>query len=202
MKRGPVDVSAGGPQPPPGDRAAGPGLDALLCRVAGGDREAFERVYDAVSRPVTGLVTTVVRDAAQAEEVVQEVLVDVWRTAGRFRPERGSAMNWVMTLAHRRAVDRVRAARAAGERERRTAVREWQRPFDQVAEEVERHLEHEQVWRCLAELSRAQRECVVLAYYGGLTYREVAAALAEPVGTVKARLRRGLRLLGTCLGRR
>ncbi len=182
-------------------RSSSGALDDLLCRVAEGDRDAFNRLYEAVSRPVTGLVTTVVRDAAQSEEVVQEVLVEVWRTAGRFRPERGSAMAWVMTLAHRRAVDRVRAVRAAGERERRSAVREWERPFDEVAEEVERHLEHEQVWRCLGELSRSQRESVVLAYYGGLTYREVAAALAAPVGTVKARLRQGLRLLGECLGR-
>ncbi|MEU3772439.1 ECF RNA polymerase sigma factor SigK [Streptomyces sp. NPDC032472] len=174
-------------------------LDGLLCRVAEGDPDAFTRLYDAVSRPVAGLVTSVVRDAAQAEEVVQEVLVEVWRTAGRFRPDRGSAMSWVLTVAHRRAVDRVRSVRAQGERERRNAVREWLRPFDEVAEEVEQHLEHEQVWRCLGALSKAQRESVVLAYYGGLSYREVAAALEEPVGTVKARLRQGLRLLGECL---
>ncbi|MEW2418705.1 ECF RNA polymerase sigma factor SigK [Streptomyces sp. NPDC046866] len=174
-------------------------MDEQLLRVAAGDRDAFTRVYDAVSRPVAGLVTAVVRDEAQSEEVVQEVMVEVWRTAGRFRPERGSAMTWVLTLAHRRAVDRVRSARAQGERERRSALREWERPFDEVAEAVEQHLEHEQVWRCLGALSKAQRESVVLAYYGGLTYREVAAALEEPVGTVKARLRQGLRLLGECL---
>ncbi|MCB5167539.1 ECF RNA polymerase sigma factor SigK [Streptomyces bambusae] len=195
-------MTAGEPRSSSGDRtAAGPDLDDLLRRTAGGDRDAFTRLYEAVCRPVVGLVTAVVRDAAQAEEVAQEVLVEVWRTAGRFRSDRGSAMTWVLTLAHRRAVDRVRSARAAGERERRSAVRDWERPYDEVAEEVERHLEHERVGRCLAELSRAQRECLVLAYYAGLTHREVAAALTQPLGTVKARLRSGLRLLGECLGR-
>ncbi|MFJ5549474.1 ECF RNA polymerase sigma factor SigK [Streptomyces sp. NPDC093225] len=195
-------MSAGRQRSSSGDRrTAGSELDELLERTADGDREAFTRLYEAVSRPVMGMACTVVRDVAQAEEVAQDVLVEVWRTAGRFRAERGSAMAWVLTLAHRRAVDRVRSARAAGERERRSAVRDWERPFDEVVEEVERHLEHERVGRCLAELSRAQRECMVLAYYAGLTHREVAAALAQPVGTVKARLRSGLRLLGDCLRR-
>ncbi|WP_051794849.1 ECF RNA polymerase sigma factor SigK [Streptomyces sp. NRRL S-87] len=195
-------MSAGRQRSSSGDRrTAGSELDELLERTADGDREAFTRLYEVVSRPVMGMACTVVRDVAQAEEVAQDVLVEVWRTAGRFRAERGSAMAWVLTLAHRRAVDRVRSARAAGERERRSAVRDWERPFDEVVEEVERHLEHERVGRCLAELSRAQRECMVLAYYAGLTHREVAAALAQPVGTVKARLRSGLRLVGDCLRR-
>jgi hypothetical protein len=102
---------------------AGPGDEAdlgdLLTHVARGDQTAFERVYDEVSGPVYGLALRIVRDPAQSEEVAQEVLVEVWRTASRYEAGRGSAMSWVMMLAHRRAVDRVRSAQAAAEREQR-----------------------------------------------------------------------------------
>ncbi|MBW5255011.1 pyridoxal-phosphate dependent enzyme, partial [Streptomyces sp. P01-B04] len=99
-----------------------PGLDQLMLRTADGDREAFTGVYDRTAGPVMGLVHRVLRDPAQSEEVVQEVLLEVWRTSGRFEPGRGSAMTWIMTLAHRRAVDRVRAAQAGADRERRAAL--------------------------------------------------------------------------------
>ncbi|MEV7417409.1 ECF RNA polymerase sigma factor SigK [Streptomyces sp. NPDC089919] len=175
-------------------------MDELVCRVAAGDREAFVQVYEAVVRPVMGLATAVVKDPAQAEEVAQEVLVEVWRTAPRFRPDRGSALNWVLTLTHRRAVDRVRSAQARSDRERRAALRDWSTPYDEVAEEAGRHLDQERVRRCLGALTAPQRECLLLAYYEGLTYREVADALAQPVGTVKARLRQALRRLAECVG--
>lgn len=105
-----------------GARSAGPDLQELLGMVARGDQDAFAEVYDAVSGPVLGLVRSVLRDPAQSEEVAQEVLVEVWRTAPRFRAARGSAMSWVLTLAHRRAVDRVRSAEASAAREYRTAL--------------------------------------------------------------------------------
>lgn len=96
-----------------GVSGVGPDLQELLVAVARGDEAAFARVYDAVAGPVLGLVRSVLRDPAQSEEVAQEVLVEVWQTATRFQASRGSAMTWVMTLAHRRAVDRVRSAQAA-----------------------------------------------------------------------------------------
>ncbi|MEV0980266.1 ECF RNA polymerase sigma factor SigK [Streptomyces sp. NPDC049915] len=174
--------------------------DELLLRVAGGDERAFEELYVLVSGPVFGLVRRVVRDAAQAEEVAQEVLIELWRSAARFDPRRGSALAWVLTVAHRRAVDRVRSARASGERERREALRAARADFDQVTEEVEAGLEREWVRRCLDRLTALQRQSVTLAYYDGYTYREVADRLSLPLGTVKTRMRDGLTRLRECLG--
>ncbi|MYT39816.1 sigma-70 family RNA polymerase sigma factor [Streptomyces sp. SID8356] len=178
----------------------GPDLQELLVRVARGDQEAFADVYDAVSGPVLGLVRSILRDPAQSEEVAQEVLVEVWRTAPRFQASRGSAMNWVLTLAHHRAVDRVRSAEAAAAREHRAALLDRTPAFDEVSEQVETRLEREQVRRCLRTLSELQRQSVTLAYYRGLTYREVAELLTVPLGTIKTRLRDGLIRLRDCLG--
>jgi RNA polymerase sigma-70 factor, ECF subfamily len=175
-------------------------LDELLRLVARGDSAAFEQVYDLVAGPVYGLVSRVVRDPSQSEEVSQEVLVELWRTAARFDPDRGGAMAWVMTLAHRRAVDRVRSAQAASDREDRVARRDGAVAFDVVAEDVESRMEGERVRRCLDTLTELQRESVTLAYYGGHTYREVAERLKVPLGTVKTRMRDGLVRLRDCLG--
>ncbi|AGK76111.1 RNA polymerase, sigma-24subunit, ECF subfamily [Streptomyces microflavus DSM 40593] len=178
----------------------GPDLQELLVRVARGDQDAFAKVYDAVSGPVLGLVRSVLRDPAQSEEVAQEVLVEVWRTAPRFQASRGSAMNWVLTLAHHRAVDRVRSAEASAAREHKAALLDRTPAFDEVSEQVETRLEREQVRRCLRTLSELQRQSVTLAYYRGLTYREVAELLTVPLGTIKTRLRDGLIRLRDCLG--
>lgn len=180
--------------------AGAPSLEELMARVARGDEQAFEALYDELAGPVLGLVRRVLRDPAQSEEVAQEVLVELWRTATRFRPERGSVRTWAMTLAHRRAVDRVRSAQAAVDREERVAEGEVERPFDEVADEVTGRLEREQVRRCVGTLTDLQRESVVLAYYGGYTYREVSQLLDVPLGTVKTRLRDGLIRLRDCLG--
>jgi RNA polymerase sigma-70 factor (ECF subfamily) len=174
-------------------------LGDLLEHVARGDQDAFETVYERISGPVYGLALRIVRDPAQSEEVAQEVLVEVWRTASRFEPGRGSAMSWVMTLAHRRAVDRVRSAQAAAEREQRVS-HATAPEYDEVAEDVQTRLEAEQVRRCLSALTDTQRESVTLAYYGGYTYREVAELLKAPLGTIKTRMRDGLIRLRDCLG--
>ncbi len=171
-----------------------------MVQVAKGSEGAFERLYDVVAGPVFGVVRRVVRDVPQSEEVTQEVLVELWRTATRFRPEKGSAMNWAMTLAHRRAVDRVRSAQARTDREQRVGAMSVERSFDEVAESVTARLEHEQVRRCLSSLTELQRESVMLAYYGGRTYPEVAELLDTPLGTIKTRLRDGLIRLRDCLG--
>ncbi|WP_410675633.1 ECF RNA polymerase sigma factor SigK [Amycolatopsis sp. cmx-4-68] len=185
----------------PADVPAGPTAEELMVRVAKGDERAFELLYDQLAGPIFGLVRRIVRDAAQSEEVAQEVLVELWRTATRYAPDKGSALNWAMTLAHRRAVDRVRSARASTEREQKATFEAARgRPFDEVAESVTARLERSQVRRCLSFLTDLQRESVLLAYYQGYTYREVAEVLSTPQGTVKTRLRDGLIRLRDCLG--
>ncbi|MET9608446.1 ECF RNA polymerase sigma factor SigK [Streptomyces sp. NPDC006512] len=169
-------------------------------RVARGDQDAFATLYGAIAGPVLGIVVKVLRDRAQSEEVAQEVLIEVWRQAPRYRPDKGAVMTWVLTIAHRRAVDRVRSAQAATARERNTASREHARPYDEVSEQVETRLEGEQVRRCVRGLTELQRQAVSLAYYGGLTYREVAETLNTPLPTVKTRLRDGLIRLRDCMG--
>lgn len=174
--------------------------DELLRRVARGDTDAFESLYERVAGSVFGTVRRVLRDPAQSEEVTQEVLVEVWRTATRFDPARGSASTWIHTMAHRRAVDRVRAAQAATDRDERAARRDHVTAYDEVAERVEARLEQQQVRRCLESLTALQRESVTLAYYNGYSYREVAEVLDVPLGTVKTRMRDGLIRLRDCLG--
>jgi RNA polymerase sigma-70 factor, ECF subfamily len=177
-----------------------PDADALLQRVARGDEGAFATLYDLVASRVYGLVMRVVRDPAQAEEVSQEALVDVWRRAANYQPERGSAITWVLTLAHRRAVDRVRSVQAAGDRERKVAATSARAEFDEVTDEVTSRLEHQQVRRCMGTLTELQKEAVTLAYYGGYTYRQVSDLLSIPLPTVKTRMRDGLIRLRDCLG--
>ncbi|KAB2367171.1 ECF RNA polymerase sigma factor SigK [Actinomadura montaniterrae] len=175
-------------------------LDALLRRVAGGDAGAFEELYDATAAAVHGLALRVLRDPAQAEEVAQEVLVEVWRTARRYDPARGGAMGWIMTMAHRRAVDRVRSEHAAAARDDRAARLEPPAAHDGVADLVMDRLDRQRLLDCMDHLTGPQRESITLAYYDGHTYREVADRIGVPLGTVKARMRDGMIRLRDCLG--
>jgi RNA polymerase sigma-70 factor, ECF subfamily len=180
--------------------APAPDGSTLLQQVARGDEAAFEQLYDLLIGPLYGVIRRIVRDPAQSEEVAQEVMVELWRSAPRYSPDRGSAMTWAMTIAHRRAVDRVRSAQASADRDENVGRRQLARPFDEVSEQVATRLEQEQVRRCLGMLTDLQRESVVLAYYGGRTYREVGELLNTPLGTIKTRLRDGLIRLRDCLG--
>jgi RNA polymerase sigma-70 factor (ECF subfamily) len=196
----PRDAGNGLPGGPPVPSAGQPPtrLNDLIGAVALGDEQAYEAVYDQAAGWVLGAARRVLRDPAQAEEVMQEVLLEVWRTASRFDPQQGSAVAWVMTIAHRRAVDRVRSERSHASRELRAATATID--YDDVTEKVEANLDRERVQRCLASLTELQRECVDLAYYSGYTYREVAELLDVPAGTVKTRMRDGLIRLRDCLG--
>lgn len=173
--------------------------DDLLVRVARGDESAFAALYDALGTTVFGMARRVIRDPARAEEVAQEVFLQVWQTAARFDPARGTAKSWVLTLAHRRAVDAVRHDQAATNRENSY---DWSPgvDHDQVLETVTVRLEHEQVRRCLEGLTELQREAVNLAYYQGYTYAEVAQVLGANPATVKTRMRDGLVRLRDCMG--
>jgi RNA polymerase sigma-70 factor (ECF subfamily) len=192
----PVPDEAGSP-PRPVEPA---NADELLRLVARGDEAAFNSLYELLAPRVFGLARRVLRDPAQAEEVAQEALVEVWRTAPRFDPARGSATAWVLTITHRRAVDRVRSAQASADRERRVAMRSTETPYDDVVEEATARLDQQQVRRCLQSLTELQREAITLAYYGGHTYREVADLLGAALPTIKTRMRDGLIRMRDCMG--
>lgn len=192
--------------PSRGPEAAGavapPGADlaALLQGSARGDEAAFGRLYDATSGRAYGLALRVVRDPSQAEEVTQEAFLEVWRTASRFDPDRGSAVSWILTLVHRRAVDRVRSAEASTRRD--TTYEHANRPVehDSTAEAVEASLEARRVRQALGSLTEVQREALELAYFKGYTHTEVATLLDLPVGTAKTRIRDGLIRLRDTMG--
>lgn len=166
-------------------------LAALLRRSARGDEAAFAQVYDATSAQVYGLALRVVRDPAQAAEVAQECYLQVWQNASRFDSSRGSVIGWILTLAHRRAVDRVRSAQSATDRDQKFALREPREEIDTGDVVVER-MEAERVRRALGKLTEVQRQAIELAYLGGYTHTEVAGLLDIPLGTAKTRLRDGL----------
>ncbi len=174
-------------------------LDALLRQVARGDNAAFATLYDLTKARVYGLVTRVVRDPGYAEETTQEVYLEVWRTASQFDQARGSGLAWLLTMAHRRAVDRVRAEQAGSRRESRYGAASAETASDVVADSAIAGDERRRVAQCLEALSDAQRQCIELAYYQGLTYSEVSQRLAANLSTIKSRIRDGLRGLRNCL---
>ncbi len=180
-------------------QAEGAALADLLSRAAQSDSDAFAELYDRTSARIYGMTLRVLRDPGFAEETTQEVFLQVWRTASSFDAARGSALSWLMTLAHRRAVDRVRTEQSNTDREIVFETRNQPGEFDQVTEEVLERFEKRAVLECLDTLTAMQRESVALAYYGGHTYREVAEHLDVAVPTVKSRIRDGLIRLRGCL---
>lgn len=151
----------------------GTDLDALLRQVALRDADAFAGFYDHTRARVYGLITRVLRDSGYSEETTQEVYLEVWRTADAYDPAKGSALSWLMTMAHRRAIDRVRSEQSAGQRESRYGAATVERPADLVADSAIAADERRRVAACLDSLTDVQRQCIEMAYYGGLTYTEV-----------------------------
>ncbi|WP_221585872.1 ECF RNA polymerase sigma factor SigK [Microbacterium sp. G2-8] len=172
----------------------------LLSRVADGDQNAFTELYDMLASRAFGLILRVLVDRAQSEEVLQEVFLEIWRSASRFAPNRGQGRSWVLTIAHRRAVDRVRASQASSDRDVRVGIRDLAVDVDGVAEDIEMRDDARRVVDALKQLPEVQREAIVLAYYGGYSQSEIAALMRAPLGTVKTRMRDGLSRLRMEMG--
>lgn len=175
----------------------GADVDLLLQQVSRGDAKAFDALYDAVSSSVYGVARRVVRDPSRAEDVTQETFLEVWRKAARFDADKGRAKTWIMTIAHRRAVDAVRRSESQKRQDTYTAPDEVS--HDEPADAVIEAEEHGAVRECLETLTDLQLESVRLAYFNGYTYGEVATLLEKPLPTIKTRMRDGLIRLRDCL---
>ncbi|MCY7326504.1 MAG: sigma-70 family RNA polymerase sigma factor [Microbacteriaceae bacterium] len=174
--------------------------EVLLHRIAGGDQQAFSLLYDNVAPRVLGLIRRLLIDHAQSEEVAHEVFLEIWQTASRFDEHKGGASTWILTMTHRRAVDRIRSSQSSRDRDTKVGIRDFAPEYDHVSETVEVTIEHERVKEAMERLTALQRQAVSLAYYGGYSHSEVAALLKVPIGTVKTRLRDGMIRLRDELG--
>lgn len=184
---------------PPSSEADVDALATLLRGIAAGDQASFRRFYDLTSRRVYGMARRVLIDPELSEDTTQEVYLQVWQSAAKFDPSAGSPFAWLMTIAHRRAVDKVRSSQSSTDREARYGAASQVVEHDDVVDTVNGRLEAEAVVKCLGTLTETQQESVRLAYYGGLTYREVAEKLNVAVPTIKSRIRDGLIRLKNCL---
>lgn len=180
--------------------SSAPDLAELLKSCGRGDEAAFARLYDATASRVVGLAVRVVRDPAQAEEVAQEAFLDIWKQSGRFDPAKGSPLGWLLTIVHRKAVDRVRSAEASTRRDTSYHQQNQAVEHDSTAEAAAASLEARRVRQALTSLTPVQREALELAYFGGYTHTEVATMLQLPVGTAKTRIRDGLIRLRDTMG--
>ncbi|WP_239684061.1 MULTISPECIES: ECF RNA polymerase sigma factor SigK [Leucobacter] len=166
--------------------------DVALARAAQGDQRAFAELYDLLSARVFGLILRVLVDRSQSEEVLQEVFLEAWQSATSFDPDRGRARTWLLTIAHRRAVDRVRASQASRRRDLTVGVRDLAEPQAGVDDEVELMIDGARAVQGLNELPEPQRRAIVLAYFGGYSQSEISVLLGAPLGTIKTRIRDGL----------
>ena len=172
----------------------------LVTRLIAGDEEALGEIIDALGPYVLAVAQRVVGDRSAAEDVAQDVLVALWQRPDRFDPERGSLRTWLGMQAHRRAIDLVRQELRRSGRERRS-VRLTVIPDQTSRDEMEEALLRSAVHDAVLLLPEEQRRVVELAYYRGLSYREVACELKIPEGTAKSRLRLALGKLEAVLDR-
>jgi RNA polymerase sigma-70 factor (ECF subfamily) len=192
-----------GQRPPQPSNAAGAEdrdiLVGLIKLTAAGDQAAFAKLYQLTAKRVYGMARRVLVDAELAEDTTQEVYLQLWQSAAKFDPAAGSPLAWLMTIAHRRAVDKVRSTQSSTNREARYGATSQVIEHDDVVDTVTGQMEAESVVQCLDTLTPTQQESIKMAYYGGLTYREVAEKLGAAVPTIKSRIRDGLLRLKSCL---
>lgn len=179
-------------QPPNGESTTD---GELLARIAARDDSALGVLYDRYGGLAFGLAYRVLRDRGQAEDIVQEAFLSVWRRAATFDARKGSARGWLMSIVHNAAIDRRRGRFRHQQDEVDIEDHAWRLADDDVWEDVSRRLDREQVRQALAQIPNEQRETLELAYFGGLTQAEIAEQTGEPLGTVKSRARLGLRRL-------
>jgi RNA polymerase sigma-70 factor (ECF subfamily) len=174
-------------------------LEDMLVAVAGGDRSAYSRLYDEVADTVYGLAKKVVVDPSRAQEIAQDVMFEVWQKADRFDPTRGSAITWIAVMTRRRAIDVVRSSESSRNREERVTTEPGAQP-DPVGEQIVDHDEHDRIRQAMSSLTDLQREALELAFFKDLSHTQVAEALQAPLGTVKTRIRDGLKRLSAEMG--
>jgi RNA polymerase sigma-70 factor (ECF subfamily) len=203
--RGGMTAPASTPPPPaPEERER---IDAgLLERVARGDKQAFSELYDRFSGPLYGAALRILRDPAEAQDVVHDAFITLWGKAGTFDTARGNAFSWAVTLVRNRAIDRVRMRRRRAELLEASAPDDLgygENPTGPSGEESAALGDDARAIRAaVATLPVEQQRALELAFFGGLTQEEIARKLSEPLGTVKARIRRGLLKLRDSLARR
>ena len=169
----------------------------LLGRIACGDAAAFRLLYRQVSARAMGIALRLLKDRAEAEDVVQDTFLEVWKRAGQYEPERGGAVAWIVTIARSRAIDRLRAhGRSA-----RTVSSSLEEPgaAPEPPELADQRRDRERVLSALSTLPPEQREVIELAYFEGMTQAEIASFTREPLGTVKTRVRLGMAKLADML---
>lgn len=163
----------------------------LVARVAGGDAEALQLLYLDFNAQVHGIVRRILEDPEDAREAVQDTFIKVWQQARAYRPDRGEVVSWLVFIARNAAIDRVRK----GARRRLLHEALQREPVEDAMPARELFDERENLARHLGELSPAQRQALELAYFGGCTQAQIAAAMQTPVGNVKNHLKRGLQKL-------
>lgn len=184
------------------DTKTSPHYDALLERVARGDQQAFEELFDLLAPQALGLATYIIRDHAQAEEIVQEVFIELWRTAPQFDPSLGGARSWVLRLTRLRAIDRLRSHTAAHEREEKDALLRAASWSLSVEDEAISAVDSAALRSAVEEVGEPHKTAILLAFFAGLTHSELAEATGVPLGTAKTRVRDGLKKLKTLLDRK
>lgn len=200
-----MNVVATSPQPAEENPAL---IDArLIEQIAQGDRDAFAALYDRYSRPLFAAASQILRDPREAEDIVHDVFVTLWDKAGDFSPDRGTVFSWVITLTRNRAIDRVRSRKRRGELLSQSTPAELGYEEDgprqnDAADTLWLHEKATAVRQAVARLPAEQRTALELAFFSGLTQQEISERLSQPLGTIKARIRRGLLKLRDALAHR